>query len=201
MKNFSRSEIKAVSLTLAVIMLISFFNFRTALRRARDSQRRSDANFLAGALEQYKETAGLFPLSSDDGRIKACEPDDFEQLVERLDSAEINTFTYLDNLEPCEWGSDTFLDLMNPDEVLIQTLPLDPRTGEGFRYIYISNGKFFQLYAYLEGEDSEEGYRESIVARGLACGVNVCNFGRALGETPLDKSIEEYENELSQPED
>jgi hypothetical protein len=47
----------------------------------------------------------------------------------------------------------------------------------------------------LEGEEEAE-YRQDLVEYGLMCGERVCNFGKSSGSTPLDKSIQEYENEL-----
>jgi len=37
---------------------------------------------------------------------------------------------------------------------------------------------------------------QKIVKRNISCGVKVCNYGRSYSTTPLDKSLEEYENEI-----
>ena len=77
----------------------------------------------------------------------------------------------------------------------LERIPSDPKHDEGARYYYVSNGRRFQIYASLEGRDEDE-FSEAILARNLPCGKEICNFGLAYGKTPLDKSLEEYENEL-----
>lgn len=188
MKRFSKSEIKAVVVILLGIFVLSLFNFRVSLRRARDSQRKSDNNTIYVGLSGYFDDFGHFPFSSPDGKIIACKGPDT-----KLDPV---TNTVI-NLIPCEWGEDSLRDVMDlsyPEYV--KTLPADVQFKKGAYYLYISNGSRFQLYAALEGKTEAE-YDPKIVARGLKCGSRICNFGKASGNTPLDKSIEEYENELA----
>jgi hypothetical protein len=47
----------------------------------------------------------------------------------------------------------------------------------------------------LESKEEAE-YNEAINKRNLSCGNSICNFGLASGDTPLTKTIEEYEYEL-----
>jgi type II secretory pathway pseudopilin PulG len=75
--------------------------------------------------------------------------------------------------------------------------PKDPGTPNGYSYLYLTNGKYFQLYASLEGKSEESEYNSIIAAVGLKCGNYICNFGKASGNIPLDKSLEEYENEIN----
>lgn len=75
--------------------------------------------------------------------------------------------------------------------------PKDPGTVNGYAYLYISDGKYYQLYASLEGGSDESQYNPKIAKLNLKCGNYICNFGVASGNTPLDKSIQEYENELN----
>ena len=196
MKPFTRNEIIVVVFILLGISIVSLFNFRSALRRSRDAQRRSDANSVMGSLELYKEATGRVPDATQDGRIKACEPEGYAELIKKLEEKEINTDEYFENLLPCEWGQTSLADLVG-GEIFLESIPLDPRTGEGYAYKYISNGRIFQLYTYLEGASAENGYDQAILDRNLDCGVNICNQGGAFGKTPLDKSLEEYENELA----
>ena len=76
-----------------------------------------------------------------------------------------------------------------------KNLPFEPKAEDGLNYFYISNGKYFQIYAHLEGKDEAEN-DPKIARRNIPCGSAICNFGRSSGDTPLDKSLEEYENEL-----
>ena len=195
MKPFSKPELTVVLVALAGIITLSLFNFRASLRRARDAQRRNDMGYIATQLAEFKAVAGYVPLASDDGRIKACEPDNFKELQNKLLAQEINTTEYLESLRPCDWGYDPLEDLIN-EVVYIETLSGDPESEQGIVYRYISNARRYQIYSYLEGEEEEDEYNPSIYARGLECGVETCNFGRALEKTPLDISLDEYEQEL-----
>jgi len=198
MKFFSKNEFIAVLSILAVVVIVSLFNFRIALRRARDAQRREDLGTIYNALGTYQSQFGFFPLGSTDGKIKACKPENFNELLEEFSKGvEFDTQGYLESLASCEWGASKLTDLGDVAQIpYLENIPQDPRTKVGISYFYISNGRRYQIYAYLEGEVNEIGYDASIVRRNLPCGNYVCNFGRADSITPLDKSLEEYENEL-----
>ncbi|QQS39539.1 hypothetical protein IPM62_02920 [Candidatus Woesebacteria bacterium] len=196
MKPFSRQEGVVVTIILALILTASLYNFRISLRRTRDSQRRSDTNSVVSALTYYKDETGRAPLSTADGRIIACEPENHAELAEKLINREINTYEYLEGLVPCTWGNDKIVDLIS-GKVYMEVLPMDPKGNEDLSYKYISNGRIFQLYSYMEGGKDEEAFSEAIVARNLLCGVSICNQGKAYEKTALDKSLEEYENELT----
>lgn len=183
MKFFTKEEALAVSLILLVIGTVSFFNFRVSLRRSRDLQRKSDIGAISDALIKYREDFGFLPLSSSDGKILACEPVTKEGQAIKF--------------SPCEWGKNKIADLTDPTyPPYISSLPIDPSSRQGVSYLYLSDGNFYQLFSALEGKDDSE-FNPKIEARRLMCGVKVCNFGKAYGKTPLDKSLEEYENELS----
>lgn len=189
MKFFTKKELKMISSILFVISVISFFNFRISIRRARDNQRKNDLGTLQIALEGYRNITGSFPLNSPDGKILACKGPD----------------TYFDketeswiNFKSCEWGEDELRVFSEfGDSTFINYLPIDPKNSDGSSFLYLSNGRRYQLLAHLEGTDEAE-YDPKIEARGLKCGNKICNYGRSFGSTPLDKSIEEYENELEE---
>lgn len=86
----------------------------------------------------------------------------------------------------------------NLDELssLVNVVPKDPSTPSGYSYLYFTDGKDFQLFASLEGKDEAE-YSTIIYNRKLMCGKFICNFGLASGNAPLDKTLEEYENEIN----
>src|SRR5258707_2684645 len=77
----------------------------------------------------------------------------------------------------------------------LDSIPMDPSARDGFSYLYLTDGTHFQVLASLESAD-EAGYDAKIAARRLKCGNKICNLGKSDGKTPLDKSLEEYENEL-----
>jgi hypothetical protein len=198
MKPFTKQETLVIGIILLAIVVVSLNNFKIAIRRSRDAQRRGDLAAISEALDKFHEDFGYFPFSSTDNRIAACRPDDFDELLQ--DSVREEGFDYLhyfSGLVPCQWGKDSLRDLSDESyPAYLASIPADPRTEKGFSYVYLSNGNRYQIYAYLEGEESEAGYYQGVVDRGLSCGSKVCNYGKSFGQTPLEKSIEEYENEL-----
>ena len=185
MKFFSKEEVIGISLILGFIAVVSFPNFKISLRRARDAQRKNDIGELAQGLYNFANSFGSFPLS-ENGKIMACNPKIFEN------DRGLTEVTF----ESCDWEKDALKDPLNPDSPpYLNNLPGDPKAKQGYSYYYLSSGENFQIYASLEGNDEDE-FDEKITARKLSCGIAVCNFGRSSGATPLDKSIEEYENEL-----
>lgn len=201
MKFFTKNEVVGVSVILLLIIIASLYNFRLALRRARDAQRKADLGAIVNGLDKYNTDFGVFPLASSHGKLKAClsEGMSLEDLKEELKAAVDEPGAFFEKLTPCEWGRDALRDVLDSDyPAYLKMIPIDPKADLGFSYIYLSNGKRFQLYAYLEGGEAEDGYRQEIVARKIFCGTQICNYGRAFGGTPLEKSIQEYENELIQ---
>ncbi len=190
MKFFSRDEVIGIIIILGSIALISSFNFSISLRRARDAQRKSDVGTIVTGLVKYQEDFGSFPLASSDGKIMACKN------PSEVPTKDING-NWVINWIPCNWGVDGLRDVMDPNyPPYLAILPVDPQNSQGVHYTYFSDGKTFQIYTSLEGRDEPE-YTPKILARGVSCGIRICNYGRALGKTPLDISIEQYENEIN----
>jgi len=193
MKFFTKKETLVISLILGFIFVTSFYNFKISLRRSRDAQRKADLGTIANALGAYKSDFGFYPPSLD-GKIVACKKEGVETLTNnnQVLGKEIDP---LDFFEPCEWGQDALRDVFDPEyPPYLATLPQDPQFDSGASFFYVSNQDNFQVYTALEGKD--EDANQSIVAeRGLSCGTKTCDFGRSSG-APLEKSLEEYENEL-----
>lgn len=167
---FTKEESIWVIIILSSLFIVSFFNYRIAERKARDSQRKSDLRTISNALEAFYVEFGLFPKSAE-SKILAC-------------NAAIDQEGNW-HFEPCIWGKDIIFSI---------NLPIEPQSAQGASYNYQSNQKRYQLYASLEGNDEDE-YNPKIEERNLNCGASVCNFGLSSFDIPLDKSIEEYENE------
>lgn len=185
MKFFSKSEFKAVLIIFAVLIAISTPNFIVSLRRARDAQRKADIGSIQDALFRYQGDFGSFPLSID-GRIAACGPVAFEE------AGGIKTPVF----SPCDFGKASLADLSDSSyPPYIKLIPNDPQSDKGRSYYYFSDGSRFQIYGSLEGK-SEDEYDDSIIKRAIACGSKICNFGKSSGKTPLNMSIEEYENSI-----
>jgi type II secretory pathway pseudopilin PulG len=199
MKLFTRNETIGVLIILLIVFVITTLNLKIAIRRSRDAQRRADIGAIDDALGRFQKDFGFFPPSTSDGKILACKGSNFDEVLSSI-KKENNNNTYnilRQGLRGCNWGEDSFRDVTDESySPYIEKLPSDPRAYEGLTYIYLSNTNRYQLFAYLEGGNGEEGYRQGIVARNIFCGKAICNFGKAYGDTPLEKSIEEYENEI-----
>jgi len=189
MKFFSKEEIKVLGAILFTIILVSFFNFRVSLRRDRDNQRKNDLGTLQQAIEKFGHDFGGYPPSSPDGKIIACKDENthFDE--------EFNSWI---NVAACQWGKDPLADFADSGyPAYMNPLPIDPQNLKGVSFIYLSTTKNYQLLGFLEGSGEAE-YDSQIEARGIKCGTQICNYGRSNSKTPLDKTLEEYENELEQ---
>lgn len=179
----NRKEFGFIFITLLVVILATYLNLLTSFLRARDSQRKGDIRAIANALDAYQIDIASFPASSN-GKIVAC--------LAGVDESGIP------QRKECQWGVDGLRDIFYEDANYpdyIKTLPSDPHTKDGASYLYLSNGRHYQIFTSLEGEDEAE-YNPEIVARNLPCGTKVCNYGLSDKDTPLAISVEEYENEL-----
>jgi len=176
---FNKKELFSLVVILSFVGAITYTNLQISLRRGRDVQRKNDLQVIADALIAFQTDRASFPPAFE-GKIVSCFGGNDELGVPQA--------------VPCDWYRDGLYDIVFGETYLLN-LPTDPHHNQGARYYYLSNGRYFQLYAALEGEDEAE-YDEKIVKRGIMCGNRVCNFGLGFMETPLDKSIEEYENEI-----
>jgi hypothetical protein len=157
----------------------------------------SDIGAIANAIEQFHSEYGFFP-PSEDGKIKICKGENFNEVVTKLSSKkDFDRNLFFTGLRVCDWGKDAIVDLVDDSRSpYLSSLPQDPKTSEGFSYYYISNLKRYQIYTSLEGEKDEDTYNEGVVQRNLPCGSAVCMTGKAFSQTPIEISIEEYESKL-----
>jgi hypothetical protein len=179
---FSTKELRLVVLTLFFIIALTFLNLRTSLRKGRDAQRKDDVRAIYDALMKYQNDFGFFPPSTPDGKIEACKGE--------------NNSLGIPAFRACDWYVDPLRDIFDESyPPYLATIPGDPRQGQGRSYFYISSSRHFQIFASFESSGEDE-YSPQIASRNLNCGKYICNFGRSDGSTPLDKSLQEYENEL-----
>lgn len=176
---FDKKESIWVVAVLLVLSTAIYFNLQVSLRRGRDIQRKNDMETLEKALLAYFTDTSSFPPSFE-GKMVACFKGYDENNVPQA--------------APCDWFRDPFPNIFS-GATYLSNIPTDPNHNDGARYYYISNGRYFQLYTALEGKDEDE-YTEAIARKNIMCGNVVCNYGRSSFGAPLDKSIEEYENEL-----
>lgn len=194
LKFFSKEEFIVVSLIFAVVVTVTLINMQASLMRARDSTRRGDMGGVSNALGEFYEDFGFFP-PSEDGKIKYCKGDNFEEVVEQMQGdTQFDKDKFFEGLRACEWGQDSFVDLTGErKEPYLVKMPLDPYTEKGVLYNYVSNTRLFQIYTHLEEGEDAIGYNLGITQRELSCGEKTCNYGRSFAQTPLDMSLEEYE--------
>ena len=196
MRPFTGKEIAGICTILAIIIILTAYNLRISLRKSRDAQRRADIGAISDALDKYQKDFGFYPPSTESGKILACKGDNFGNIPDKIPESEKRSY-FFKSLRGCDWGRDSLTDVNDSSfEAYLMTIPQDPKAGQGYSYLYLSDTNLYQLYAYLEGGGGEIGFREGIVGRHLMCGTNICNFGKGSGDTPLEKSIAEYENEL-----
>lgn len=191
MKFFSKKETLGIGIILIILVAVSIPNFLVSLARARDAQRKNDLGALSDAIILFQRAVSTFPLSTTDGKIIGCIGPDtkYDEILKMWV-----------NLRICEWGVDGLVNLNDPfSQPFIQALPKDPKFKDGFAYLYLSNGRRFQIYASLERKDQDE-YSPIVEKLGLKCGRQICNVGKAYGDTPLDMSLEEYEDILLKEE-
>ena len=180
MKRFSKPEIISIALIFLILIVISWPNFSSSLRRARDQVRRDDIGNIQTAITDYYTDYGIYPASTSDGRMVVCK------------GPVISGKT---TLVACNWGKDPWVSLTpGTNKTYVHTLPGDPNQPQGVNYAYFSDGSRYQLLASFEGKDEPE-YDSKLVARGVMCGTRVCNVGRAVS-VPLYISIQEYDFQI-----
>lgn len=165
-----KSEITFVGIVLTIIFVATWFNLARAEILGRDMQRKGDLKNIASALSKLRQDGSNFPQAVD-GKILACPPQE--------------------NTRPCEWGQDP---LESSTSAYLNPLPEDPLSPKGVEYLYLSNGRDFQLFASLERRDDVE-FKPKIDARGLRCGNKICNFGIASSnDLKLEEDLSTYGN-------
>lgn len=112
---WEKGEIIFVGVILAVIMMISGVQLRTAEMKSRDVQRKSDIGVVGRALAAYLDDHKILP-AADEGRVAAC--------------------GFARN-EACEWGRDAIEDI--DGVTYLKKLPRDPYADRGWKYIYSTN--------------------------------------------------------------
>ena len=172
MFSLSKKQYYVIISTFLLVIFLTAVNLRVSLRKGRDAQRKLDVRNISRLLENFREENSYFPESMD-GKIRGCETGQIDEFGDPIFRA-------------CNWGNDNFAGV---------PLPSDPHSNLGVSYYYLSSGTHYQIYAALEGTTEAE-YDPRIITRNLYCGNKICDFGLGYKETPLDKSIEEYEKDI-----
>lgn len=187
MKNFSKQEIVGLLIIFLILIGVSWPNFALSLRRARDQIRRDDIGNIQAAIGAYYSDYGIYPASTEDGKIIACKDPSEDSSKPTFD---VNGNPEI-KLVPCNWGRDTWINLTpGVNKTYLKVIPGDPEYDKGISYAYFSDGSRYQLMGSLESSD-EPGYDEKLFERSVSCGARTCNMGRNQN-VPLYISIEEY---------
>lgn len=160
MNKFTKKETFSILFILFCLFVVVGYNMSISLRRGRDSVRKDDLSSLQKSLDTFYQKYRVYPHSSEKGEIIGC----FNEKPIQDPKTGV-----LKNVVVCKWGESRFENA--------NFMPRDPKYKEGRSYIYKSNGKSYELYISLEGEDEAE-YTESIVRMNLQCGTKICNYGR-----------------------
>lgn len=160
----SKSEFKFIVVVLAILWSLATVNLLESQILARDIQRKNDLKHIATALTEYRRQERMYPKEKD-GKIFACFNED-------------KTF------RTCSWGSDP---LESTTSSYISPMPEDPLEHKNeASYLYLTDGRDFQLFASLEKRDDDE-FNKKIEERKLPCGPKICNFGVTSGIKPEDE--------------
>lgn len=185
MKFFTKSETWMLVGIFAFLAVVSYPGFRESLKLARDLQRKNDLWEIYNGLEAYHEDFGVYPISVDGGILACKKPGSEVKFDPKVG--------FIVDYVPCKWGQDSLRDVTDENKpAYVKNLPADPQESSGLHYQYISDGRFFQIYASLESKRQDE-YSSKVEARNIDCGERTCNLGRSSPKTPVDISIEEYE--------
>lgn len=161
---FTLIELLVVMALLGILTIITVSQFKTAIIKGRDAQRKADLSSLSKALLYYYADYHKFPVSSANGLIE-------------LESGEL------------EWGEDEFSVTDDDDKTYIymKKLPKENHTDDRkiFDYCYVSNGTSFQLYATLENL----GDKNIAVFTNDKCGRDTYNFGYSSPDITLDEDL------------
>lgn len=158
---FTSKEIKVIFFVLTCLFLVTGFNISVSLRRGRDSIRKNDISAIQKSIDTYYQKYRMFPISTSNGEIIGCF--DGDVVTDKMTG-------FPTNAVKCSWGESRFENT--------NLMPRDPKYKDGASYLYISDGKKYELYVSLEGKDEAE-YTPSIASKNLHCGTKVCNYGRS----------------------
>jgi len=154
---FTLIELLVVMALLGILTIITVSQFRTAIIKGRDSQRKADLSSLSKALLYYYADYHKFPMGSPDGLITVTDDGGERELA---------------------WSSEFSITESGKNYIYMKKLPKENHADNNtiYPYCYVSNGSSFQLYGILENPSDKD-----VAAKPWwdKCGVGkeVYNFG------------------------
>jgi len=184
MFNFNKKEMVGFICILLFTAIATYLNILVSYRNERDVLRNLNISQIAQAVEKYNSEYGVYPLSTDDGKILACKGEETGILTDENNLPQKNPDAkkYLvSGYVPCQWGKDALQDVTDLSyPKYIDVLPEDPQTKSGVNYVYISDGKSYKILASYEGRTLSD-YSQKVANMKVFCGIRMCNVGRRTG--------------------
>lgn len=140
MPGFTLMELLIVIVLLGSLSVLGLTMFQGSQKRTRDTRRKSDLKEITKALEMYVSDYNRYPASSD-GYIMGCEGAGEEPVS-------------------CLWGNS-----WSRGSTYMQKLPRDLGSTSYCYELDPSAGKWYKLYAKLEGTDNPD-YDASLICAG-----------------------------------
>lgn len=184
MGGFTLVELILVMAIIAILSVVGIGSYTQATVKSRDTERKSDLNQMAKALESFMNDVGRYPLDDDGGNMTCPYYDPVNEDMSEL---------LCDNSLTASVGDSNKVEANRTyaDAVYMSELPSDPSSGR--RYYYEQTTSGFSLYMALENsEDRDVVVDEEGVATNweVNCGTTttpvMCNY--KLTETGLIKT-------------
>lgn len=142
-KGFTLIELLIVIAILSILSVIGINNFQTARIKAQDIKRKSDLSTVAKSLEAFVNDHHAYPLSDSNGKI-ICQG----------------------SSTVCDWGTSF------TDGTTLYTATLPAEELSSLKYIYVSTGTSYTLYARLA--NAQDPAIDATIT--TSCGTLVCNY-------------------------
>lgn len=170
-QGFTLIELMLVMAIIGILAVVGLGSYTQAVIKSRDTQRKSDLNQIARAIELYNNDVGRYPIDNDDG-IDPIDNDDGKMRCNEVDLCEPSIYAVLNG------ATATYMD----------KVPIDETAGQV--YYYKSDGGSFALYAALVNSkdrdvvEDADGNKTNWDSDLVTCGTGIsCNY--KLTETGL----------------
>ncbi len=135
-RGFTLIELLIVIVIIAILVAILAVSYTTIQRNARDTQRRSDLQAVAGVLERFYGDNSVYPTSDGSGNLQYDSTDC---------SLATTTTTWGSSSIECEGFNYT------------RQLPKDPIGTTEYCYISLGSNQQYEIYAAVEGSGNYTG--------------------------------------------
>lgn len=167
---FTLIELLVVVALIMILSAVGLGAYTISTTRSYDTQRKSDLNQLAKALESFNSDIGRYPLSDVNGKILCYQKD-------------VDVVTN----PSCTTKLTVRIDGVVTSYI---TLPVDPDSSDV--YFYESDGNSFSLYTAIHNSEDKDLLRDEngVIDNpyGVSCGVDYCNY--KITEVGLSKTNE-----------